>query len=249
LAANDAGLLEWNIHEGSELGCVLSAFFPTVAVGAPFTIQYLEPVASDAGPDAATTTVTLPVVPAVPSVASHSSAGWLLKPYRYGTFLAMDGKRVADEIDIVAHDVASFRLTTFGLGCPSDFPLFGVPPDAADASCLLPIGNAVKAVVMMRDDAGATLGGATECTFTSSAPDVVQVTGQGIVAHVTALREGDATLIALCAGQLSGVALRVSAAGADAGTGDAQVAPDDAGDGATAEAGEVDAVADAGDGP
>jgi hypothetical protein len=177
---------------GSDIDCVVPslAYPATIAVGAPFRLEYVSLEDASAPPQ--------PVVPAIQSLTELDADGYrAFLPQT--SFVVWQGPQMLDFIDVAARPALSL-----GLFRPGDID---AATALADASAYWfyegAIGVAMTVIAYPRSADGVPLGGSMSCTFTSSDPGLLTVTGQGIVAQVTPLTVGETTLTASCMGMTS----------------------------------------------
>lgn len=194
-----------------------AAALPTVAVGAAFSLVYIDGTLDDAG-----ASVVRTPIPAVPALVTSSPLGVALAHAGWYAFLAVEPGAVRDFVDVQAEAIDTLRWT----------------PDLS-ATALPAGGPALVASVSPLASDGTVLAGALDCSFTSSNPDVALVTGGGREATVQAVGAGRAVLKASCLGVTAQTTLEVALV-EDAGPGDSGAdAP--VADGATEAAGNEDA--------
>jgi hypothetical protein len=177
---------------GSDIDCVVPTlgYQEIMAVGAPFRLEYVSLEDASAPPQA--------VVPAVPTLTELDPDGYRLH-LAQTSFVVWQGPQMLDSVDITARPALSL-----GLFRPEDVD---AAAGLADASAYWSyegaVGVAMTVIAYPRSADGVPLGGSMNCTFTSSDPDLLTVTGQGIVAQVTPTAVGETTLTASCMGMTS----------------------------------------------
>jgi hypothetical protein len=179
------------------LASALDAIYglPTVAVGESFLLDY----ETDAGGP------SIIIAPATPSEIQTSDGGVAITQPGYLAFVAWQGAAVAAFTNVLARNATALALAT-------SFPI-PVDGGAVPSPIALDGGALTSLVAFPTADDGTMLAGASPaCTFVSSAPQIVSVRARGVVALLTPLADGEATLSARC-GALSGtVTLQVSGA-------------------------------------
>ena len=236
LSGGDAG--PFSIGEGSDPACVMAAGVGSslrpVAVGEPFRLEYAD--YAQLLVDAAA-----PIVePAVPRLAQVTPQGWTLPEAGYLGFIAWQGAQAVDFTHIQARTVVGLGLVADSIGSIVASPW----QDAQVKTVAGVAGVPMKVAAFPVSDDGTALAGAVACTFVSSDSALLAVDAAGIVAEVTPLAAGNATLTATC-GAFQAAATFVITGILDAGSGEAPdpdvPSPDAPDAGVAADAGDADA--------
>jgi hypothetical protein len=171
---------------------------PAVAAGAPFHMVY-DAESADGGPPPVTT-----VAAAVPADLQITPAGFVIPQPGYLALLAWQGSEVAAFTHVLARQPVA-------LGIAAGFPVVRGPDASAALPLVLDAGSLASVVAYPEADDGTLLAGQSPpCTFESSAPQLLSVQGQGVVALLTPRAGGSATLAAQCGGLSGSIAVQIA---------------------------------------